>query len=49
MKRKMIKNCLSGLVCSKELENLEVPPTGRAEQISVGKFVEIANFIYKKK
>ena len=48
MKRKMIKNCLSGLVCSKELENLDVPPTGRAEQISVGKFVEIANFIYKK-
>ena len=49
MKRKMIKNCLSELLCSKELENLDVPPTERAEQISVGKFIEIANYIYKKR
>ncbi len=44
-RRKMIQNCLKGLVSNKQFNNLNISPKLRPEQLSVEDFVKISNVI----
>ena len=47
-RRKTIHNSLKGMVTDEELLQVQIPPQERAENISVQKFVMLANIIHEK-
>ena len=48
-RRKTLRNSLSNLLNSTELESLSIDPSLRAENLSLNQFINIANWIYDNK
>lgn len=47
-RRKTLKNCLKGTLDEQQIINLGIPPKARAETLSVGNFIQLANAYYKE-
>lgn len=48
-KRKMIRNCLHGLLDSNQLITVGIAPTARAETLTIEDFIKLSNLYYKLK